>query len=170
MSDPLLHSWYKILNQLCPCMDSLHIGDLLCSTWNIGWADVVSCRDSQRIDLNLHILHDSCWTGAHIDDLRIFDYFVRFEHCFADCYRCSVQLRLSGRLLGSFVDSLSLGGSWSWRDFLLHRLHTKMLCRFSCYTGNLSLCVLHVLSRCCRSTLFEQIERPIDLCLADSYL
>ena len=131
---------------------------------------MVDCRDSQRIDLDLHILLNSCLTGAHIDSLHIFDYLVHFDHCFTGCYRCSMQLRFFGRLLGSFVSSLSLSGNRPMRDFLLHRLHTKMLCRFSCYTSNLSLCILHVLGRCRKSTLSEQIERPVDLCLVDSYL
>ena len=52
-------------------MGSLHIDDLLHSTSNIGWANVVGCRDSYGIDLDLHILHVGCRTGAHIDDLRI---------------------------------------------------------------------------------------------------
>ena len=93
-----------------------------------------------------------------------------FEHCFVGCYRCSAQLHLFGRLLGSFVNSLSLSGIRSWHDFLLHTLHTKMLHRFSCYTGNISLCVLHVLGRCHISTLSEQIERPVSWCLVDNYL
>ena len=151
-------------------MGSLHIDHLLYSMWNTGWANVVGCHDSQRINLDLHILHDGCRSETHIKDLHIFYYSVRFDHCFTGCYRCSVQLRLSGRLLGSFVNSLSLSGSRPWRDFLLHRLHTKMLCHFSCYTGNISLCVLHVLGRCRRNTFSKQIECPVDLCLVESYL
>ena len=42
------------------------------------------CRDSQRIDLDLHIIPDSYRIGTHIDGLHIFDYSVRFEHCFTD--------------------------------------------------------------------------------------
>ena len=150
-------------------MGIMHIDDLLYSMWNIGWANVVSCRDSQRINIDLHILHDSCRIGTHIDDLRIFDYSIHFEHCFADSYHCSEWLRLSGRLLGSFVDFLSLGGSRPWCDFWLYRLHTKMLCHFSCYTGNPLLCVLHVLGRCRISTLSKQIEHPVGWCLVNNH-
>ena len=80
---------------------------------------MVDCRDSHRIDLDLHILHVGCGTGTHIDDLHTFDYSVHFEHCFVD--HCSARLRFSGRLPGSFVDFLSLGGSQLWHDFLHHR-------------------------------------------------
>ena len=131
---------------------------------------MVSCRDSRRIDLDLHILHDDCRTGACIDILCIFDYSIHFDHCFVGCYHCSAQLDLSGRLLHSFFNSLSLSGSRMLHDFLLHRLHTKMLFHFSCYMSNLSFCVLHVLGRCRKSTLSEQIEHLIDLCLIDIYL
>ena len=151
-------------------MGSLYIDDLLHSMWNTGWADMVGCRDSPRIDFDLHILHDGCRTSAHINNLHIFDYLAHFDHCFAGCYHYSKRLRSSSRLLGSFLGSLNLSGSRPLHEFLLHKLHTKMLCHFSCYMGSLFLCVLHVLGKCRRSISSEQTKHPIDLCLADSYL
>ena len=84
----------------------------------MGWDDVVGCRDSQRIDLELHILHVGCQTNTHIERIRTFDYSDRFAHGFID--HSFVRLRLSGRLPGIFVNFLSLGGSHPWCDFLLH--------------------------------------------------
>ena len=88
-------------------MDSLHVSVPPYNMWNIGWVDVVDFLDSQRIDLDLHILHVGCQTDAHIDDHRTFDYFFHIEYS-----RYSTQLHSSDRLPGNFVDFLSLGGSW----------------------------------------------------------
>ena len=78
---------------------------------------MVGCCDSQRINLDLHIIHIGYRTGAHIDDHRTFDYSVHFEHCFVDCSRYFAQLRSSDRLPANFVDFLGLGGSRRWYDF-----------------------------------------------------
>ena len=120
-------------------MDSLHIGFLLCSMWKIGWDDVVGCRDSQRIDLDLHILHFGCRTSAHIDDLHTFYYYVRFAHGFTD--HCSTWLHLSGRILGIFVNSLSLRGSRLLCDFLLYEIaHHDALSFFMLYRQSFIVC------------------------------
>ena len=131
---------------------------------------MVYCRDFQKIVLDLHIPHDGCRTGANTDSLHIFDYLVRFDHYFSGCYHYSVRLHSFGRLLGNFVSSLNLGGSQPLHGFLPHILHTKMIFHFSCYMGNISLCVLHVLGKCYRIISSKQTERPVDLCLVDRYL
>ena len=151
-------------------MGSLHIDDILYSMLNTIWVNVVDCCDSQRIDLSLHILHDGCQTGAHIDDLHIFHYLINLVHCSLKRCHCSVWLHSFGRLLDNFVDSSSLSGSRQLHEFLTHRLHTMMLFHFSCYMGNILLYVLHVLGKCRKSISSEQTKCPVDLCLVDNYL
>ena len=78
---------------------------------------MVGCHNSQRIDLDLHILHVGCRISAHIDDHRTFDYFVHIEHYFVECSCYSMLLCSSDRLRGNFVDFLGLGSSRWWYDF-----------------------------------------------------
>ena len=122
-----------------------------------SWSIVMISRKSSSTSKTY-----GCQINAHIDGLHIFDYLIHFVHCSLKRYHCYVRMHSYGIFLDSFVDSSSLSGSRQLHDFLPHKLRTMMLCHFSCYMGNISLYVLHVLGKCCRSISSEQNKHLVD--------
>ena len=75
---------------------------------------MVSCRDSQGIDLFLRNLHVDYRTGARIVDRHISDHSNHLVSCFSHYV---MQLHWFGRIPDNYVGSSGSNGSRSCYDF-----------------------------------------------------